>query len=82
VRVRPAAGRWLELRPVAARANRAAVLVGPHGQRDMGCDLSALAPVRVWAPDGTRGVAVFDGYSMAQTRREIALGSGDLVIVD
>ncbi|HEX6810102.1 MAG TPA: hypothetical protein VF384_00640 [Planctomycetota bacterium] len=82
LRVRPATGRMVELRPQTARANRGAALVGPDGQWDMGCDLTAAAPVSVWVPDGTRGVVVFDGNDAQATAREFPLGAGDFVVVD
>jgi hypothetical protein len=82
LRVRPAGGRMVELRPRTAHADRGAALVGPHGQWDMGRDLSAAAAVSVWVPDGTRGVVVFDGNDAAATAREFPLGAGDAVVID
>lgn len=80
--VRPVPGRWIELRPLAAIANRGAALVGPCGQWDLGYDLTAATPFRVWVPEGTRCVVVFDGDRPRQTAREFGLGSADFVVID
>jgi hypothetical protein len=82
LRVRPAGGRTIELRPVAAYANRGVVLIGPGGQRDLGYNLYSAEPLRVFAPDGTRAVAVFDGNNLKGTLREIPLGASDVVVID
>jgi len=82
VRIRPAGGRSVELRPRTACANRGAALVGPHGQWSMGHVFEAATPVSVWVPDGTRGVVVFDGNDAARTAREFPLGAGDFVVID
>ncbi|HZN41211.1 MAG TPA: hypothetical protein VFD82_20565 [Planctomycetota bacterium] len=82
LRLRPAGGRTIELRPVAACANRGVVLIGPGGQRDLGYDIHSAEPLRVFAPDGTRAIAVFDGHNLKGTLREIPLGASDVVVID
>jgi hypothetical protein len=82
LRVRAAGGRTIELRPLAACARRGAVLLGPGGQRDLGYDLESAEPLRVFAPDGTRAVAVFDCNNQKGTLREIPLGASDVVVID
>ena len=92
VHVQPAGGRTIELRPRAACGNRMVCLVGPGGQWDMGHELSSSSPLRVFAPDGTVGIAVFDGNRQEEpTReglkpggavREIPLGTDDVIVID
>lgn len=78
----PAAGRTLEIRPRAAKRHRAVALVGPNGQRDWGCELETDQARRLFVPEGTRGLAVFDGNDVVGTLREIPLGSNDVVVID
>jgi hypothetical protein len=92
VHVQPAGGRTIELRPRAASANRTVCLVGPGGQRDTGHDLSSSSPLRVFVPDGTVGIAVFDanrqeegareGSNPGAAVREIPLGTDDVIVID
>lgn len=78
----PAAGRTLEVRPRAAKRHRAVALVGPNGQRDWGCELETDQARRLFVPEGTRGLAVFEGNDVVGTLREIPLGSDDVVVID
>ncbi|HEX6813099.1 MAG TPA: hypothetical protein VF384_15860 [Planctomycetota bacterium] len=62
--------------------NRGTVLVGPAGQWDFGFTVTAGKPARVWVPDGTRAIAVFDGQQPRASAREIPLGNADTIAID